>query len=110
MALMVLLVSFIMNIITTTQLSGCGYYSSIINCTVCVCVCVCVCVGGWLQLHYVPAVSASNMENIFSHQILFQAIQSYLFSVHTVILRVLGQGQSERNLKIGLDIFCQAAR
>ena len=42
-----------------------------------------------------------------SCQILFQAIELHLFSLHvqSLILQVLGQGQSERNLEIGLRVF-----
>ena len=54
---------------------------------------------------FVLMVSASNTENIFPHQILFEAIQSHLFSLPLLILLVLGQNQSVRNLEIGLGVF-----
>ena len=57
----------------------------------------------WLS--FVSAVSASNTDNIFSLQILFQAIQLRLCCLPSLILQVLGRGQSERNLEIGLSVF-----
>ena len=55
-------------------------YSSIINCT--------MHVRGWLQLHYVPAVSANNMENIFSRQILSRLF-SYIYSSYIVFTLIM---------------------
>ena len=48
---------------------------------------------------------ASKMGNIFSHQTQFQAIQLHLCSLPILILQILGQGQSERNLEIGLSVI-----
>ena len=67
--------------------------------------------GVWVAAAaFASAVNTSNTDDIFSHQILFLAIQLRLCCLPSLILQVLGQGQSERNLEIGLRVFCQEAR
>ena len=57
---------------------------------------------------FVSAVSSSNTNNIFMSD--FVPGQLRLCCLSSLILQELGQGQSERNLEIGLSVFCQEAR
>ena len=53
----------------------------------------------------VSVVSVSKTENIFPRQILFKTIQLHLCCLPSLIVQVLGQGQSEKIWKKDLAFF-----
>ena len=59
--------------------------------------------GGWVAaIVFVSKARVSNTEYIFQSQILFQAIYQLHLCSPSILVQVLGQDQSKRNLEIRL--------